>query len=524
MNFPWIRCVRFFVQPFSHQLLYLKLLFVKYSKRYISRIYYLAMPNDYDADVIIIGGGLAGLRAAEILHEGGIRVLVVEAQDRVGGRVFTHPEISCDLGASWFHGTIGNAAYDLSTLAESSKSVLKEEIDDDSDEAADGWKTNMHAQVLGGLPPIRVHADGTRSEIDKQDFYEQLRILVKASNAPIPINEENDVSLYTQIERNLPHERTPLLNEALQLWNGFTEAVTGGDVRDHSTVRNEDYVDLPGGHVAPPGGMTNALVMPLVERLFPCRVRLNSPVKCVQWSADSTMLTLEDETRLVASVVICTVSVSVLKGLRFEPGLPEEKVSALKETGIDAVAKVYFVLGSPLQNAVTGCTQCVVWDDGALDDMPSWARGVRMVYYEMVPVPRVSVWLVSVPATEFELSKEHVAESQLVLTRIFGDVEVTNVYHGGWGKNNRFGGAYSYPRVGAGRERTQRIAAPLCVGEKLKVAFAGEATHPTFYSTMHGALESGEREAKRCIQYLRGESRKEWEVTHPEVEQNSAVS
>ena len=41
-------------------------------------------------DVAIIGGGLAGLRCADVLVERGVDVVVLEARDRVGGRVFSH--------------------------------------------------------------------------------------------------------------------------------------------------------------------------------------------------------------------------------------------------------------------------------------------------------------------------------------------------------------------------------------------------------------------------------------------------
>ncbi|HEX4663657.1 MAG TPA: FAD-dependent oxidoreductase, partial [Terriglobales bacterium] len=48
--------------------------------------------QSFTADVIIIGAGVAGLSAAGMLSRAGIRVLVLEARDRVGGRVLTvHP-------------------------------------------------------------------------------------------------------------------------------------------------------------------------------------------------------------------------------------------------------------------------------------------------------------------------------------------------------------------------------------------------------------------------------------------------
>jgi flavin-dependent dehydrogenase len=43
-------------------------------------------------DAIVIGAGPAGLSAARYLHDRGHKVVVLEAQDRVGGRIFCLPE------------------------------------------------------------------------------------------------------------------------------------------------------------------------------------------------------------------------------------------------------------------------------------------------------------------------------------------------------------------------------------------------------------------------------------------------
>ena len=60
------------------------------------------------ADVIVIGAGVAGLAAAEKLGKAGLRVLVLEARDRLGGRVWSLPGLSSDqaieLGAEFVHG------------------------------------------------------------------------------------------------------------------------------------------------------------------------------------------------------------------------------------------------------------------------------------------------------------------------------------------------------------------------------------------------------------------------------------
>lgn len=61
--------------------------------------------------VLVIGAGVAGLAAAHMLRAAGHRVTVIEARDRICGRISSSriwPGVPVDLGASWIHGTRGN--------------------------------------------------------------------------------------------------------------------------------------------------------------------------------------------------------------------------------------------------------------------------------------------------------------------------------------------------------------------------------------------------------------------------------
>ena len=73
-------------------------------------------PPEHQATVLVVGAGIAGLRAAAVLAEAGVGVTVVEASGRAGGRLCprSHGELLLSEGAEWCHGTVGNPVHELS--------------------------------------------------------------------------------------------------------------------------------------------------------------------------------------------------------------------------------------------------------------------------------------------------------------------------------------------------------------------------------------------------------------------------
>jgi monoamine oxidase len=70
-------------------------------------------------DGIVIGAGLAGLKAAADLKARGYQVVVLEGRNRIGGRVFTSNlgtgSTRVEVGAQWLHGNNPNVVYNTAT-------------------------------------------------------------------------------------------------------------------------------------------------------------------------------------------------------------------------------------------------------------------------------------------------------------------------------------------------------------------------------------------------------------------------
>jgi len=249
------------------------------------------------------------------------------------------------------------------------------------------------------------------------------------------------------------------------------------------------------------------------------RVKLNCRVKKIRSENEERrhfVVETDTEESFLCDYVILTVSLGVLKleaESLFDPPLPRSKLNVIEIFGFGTVAKVFLEFPGNVQeirpdmkssgvNFLRRGDSCSIpWRNEECDP---WVDGVMGVYPTRGN-PRVLVVWVSGPAA---VKVETMSESGLIedfhhlLSKFLGPMvpppvsaRVTD-----WGLNPLTRGSYSFLSLSSLPHSQSVLAAPLG-----RLLFAGEATHSAFFSSVHGALESGWREAERIISWKKAE-------------------
>ncbi|XP_043739645.1 spermine oxidase isoform X5 [Cervus elaphus] len=204
----------------------------------------------------------------------------------------------------------------------------------------------------------------------------------------------------------------------------------------------------------------------------------------------------------------------------FRPGLPAEKVAAIHRLGIGTTDKIFLEFEEPFWGPECNSLR-FVWEDEAesctLTYPPElWYR--KICGFDVLYPPEryghvLSGWICGEEALVMEkCDDEAVAEICTEMLRQFtGNPNIPKprrILRSAWGSNPYFRGSYSYTQVGSSGADVEKLAKPLPYTESSKAApmqvlFSGEATHRKYYSTTHGALLSGQREAARLIEMYR---------------------
>ena len=426
-------------------------------------------------DTIVVGAGVAGLTAARLLAKAGRRVVVLEARDRVGGRVSTDrhfPGTVTDMGASWIHGING------SPVAAAAEAFGMRTVEF----TVGGYQADSRPIAYYGPDGIRLTDAATRAYID--DIHAVDRTLQEVVAASAPDASYRDVTEAALAAQGWGAERTQRVREYLEHRSEEQYGAWIEDLAAHGL--DDDSID--GDEVVFPDGY-DRLPRRLAEGLD---IRLIHVVTDVQWSSEGVLVTT-DHGLFAADSAIVTVPVGVLQSEEFviEPPLPEPVAGALSRLTMNAFEKVFLRFPAKF------------WDDGvyAIRQQGPESRWWHS-WYDLTPVhgtPTLLTFAAGPAAVETrDWTEDEIVESILVqLRRLYGDrvEQPTHVHVTDWQDDPWSHGSYAYMTVGSTTADHDDLATP--VGGVLHLA--GEATWTDDPATVPAAMLSGHRAASRVL-------------------------
>lgn len=323
-----------------------------------------------------------------------------------------------------------------------------------------------------------------------------------------------------RIQQELHHFPIESRYDAARVMYGLSNASRGrfgADLSDVSADQYGSYIDIPGGRIRVPLGYVGVLA-PLLRALPDCAVRYCKPVSCIRWGAVSdsgprAVVKCCDGEEHPADYVIVTISLGCLKqhsSQLFCPALPAEKMAAIKRLGYGSVNKIYLEYAKPFWVWHEGELR-FAWSAEELSDRTDWGKSLCSI--EECPNSRhVLCAVVAGPeAAKMELASDD--DVAAVITRVLrqftGDPSLPypkSILRSRWSTDTHFCGAHSFMAMDSTVAHQCDLGAPLpgpCDPIPPILLFAGEATSPGHFATVHGARLSGIREAERIIQLTR---------------------
>ena len=425
-----------------------------------------------EIDVVVIGAGVAGLSAAARLRQSGLRVLVLEASGRVGGRARTDIEpalggIWFDHGAAWLHVAESNP---LVPIAEAAGEVLI-----DSDELRNE-RTFIGARLA------------TVSELD--DYADAWPRFVTAGETLLAaVGPDGSLA---DVAKTLPDDPWAL---SVEMWEGPVICVSEPD---RYSLRDWKRNMLSGGNRMVDGGIGAFIAGRLGLGLD---IRLNSKVHGVRWSGDG--VTVQTGLGAIeARACIVTVSTGVLSSgaIAFDPPLPSSVGECLAGLPMGLAIKVAL--------RANGTDRLDLPDYCSVDRRVE-TRGEPTIVLQFWPLGRdyVSAWIGA--DTAWALQEEGDAACidfvRNHLSSLFG-TRATDLFPGTeavvtqWGREANFLGSYAYALPGHAEARG-KLGQPLADG---RLVICGEACNEDgLAGTVGGAWHDGRRAASAVAEALR---------------------
>lgn len=419
-------------------------------------------------NVLVIGAGMAGLAAARSLSDQGLKVRVIEARERIGGRIHTSrvwPEYPLDLGASWIHGQTQNPITKLANAAQAKRIATSYD--------------NAELYIDARLKQLGVQASNEAA---------MEKLVNKALKQAALL--ETDISLQTAVERVMNQPVSPAYQAQLNFYlNSSYEQEYSGSSKEISAQTIDDNEAFSGAEVLFPQGydqIPNYLAQGL-------DIRLGQIVASIHYSSTAVTVKTQDQT-YTADYVIITLPLGVLKrkAIQFNPPLPAAKQAAIQRLGMGLLNKAYLRFNQ------------VFWPK-ELDWLeylsPDAGRWVEWVSFAKMGAPILLGFNAAERAHELENWSDQalLADAMQALKAMFGNnlpqpvgAQITR-----WAQDPFAYGSYSFNAVGSTNQDRQALAS-----QQGRLYWAGEATHSKYPGTVHGAYLTGLRTAKQLLKVV----------------------
>ncbi|HTE39277.1 MAG TPA: NAD(P)/FAD-dependent oxidoreductase [Steroidobacteraceae bacterium] len=428
-------------------------------------------------DVIVLGGGVAGLAAAYELAQRELSVCVVEAKDRFGGRVFSRRErdvpMSIELGPELIHG-----------LAPTTRRWLKR-VNIASIDAVESRWTLQQGKLKQGSA-----------------LFESMKRGLDSIRPPV-----KDLPFADFLDRHSAKLSAPVRKFACSLVEGF-DAADSTRVSTLETLKGWSGTAAADAPTFRPMGGYGKLIDGMVGLLDPksVQLQLNTIAREIQWS-DRGVKVLATQygksMQLNARRAIVTLPLGVLqlpvddrRAVRFTPAL-SQKESAMTQLAVGSVLKVILHYRQAFWEELSDGR----YRDAAFFHAPN--ETFRTFWTSLpIRVPVMVAWAGGPNAARLSAQPEAaiVCAATRSLDRLFAttgkraswDDQLQAAYVHNWQTDPFACGAYSYVLADGSAARKQ-LAKPL----RNTLYFAGEATDQEEPATVAGALRSGEEAARK---------------------------
>jgi polyamine oxidase len=412
--------------------------------------------------VIVIGAGIAGLAAARSLVSHGFKVVVLEARNRVGGRILTDHSLGfpLDLGASWIHGLHGNP---LTDLAHKLKVPLR--------------KTNFDSEKL-------FHSDGrpvpdAQHDRHAKDFRKLLGKIKKHRNLP----SVRAVLNLLLADKTISREQ----QDFYRYFAADIEITSGADLAELSAASYDQDDELSGGDAIPATGFG-----PIVKHLANgLDIRTGERVtEAKQQSGQVTVMT--ERNTFTGDFIVNTLPLGVLRqeAQTYSPALSKLKSDAIRRMKMGVLNKTVLVFPEVFWPRTTEYIQVLPEGKHRLQEFLNLSPCIGKPILVGFTGGSIARKLESL--ADAELLEEH----EKVLRGVFKSkyLPPVRMLRTKWNAEEFSRGSYSIFAAGSSLADHDILSRP-----EGQMHFAGEATDTRYPGTVHGAYFSGLRAAREIM-------------------------